>query len=72
MCPPTDHFNELEEKMNGPQWIITSSDATSSEEELGGEERDEFSFKMCQIIRRNHRFKKKSKRNNQNFGKVNI
>ncbi|KAE9555861.1 hypothetical protein FO519_000946 [Halicephalobus sp. NKZ332] len=61
MCPPTDHFNELERKMNGPGWKITSSSASCSEDELGANEKDEFTFKMCQIIKRSHRFNKKNK-----------
>lgn len=61
MCPPTDHFNELERKMNGPGWKITSSSASCSEDELGANERDEFTFKMCQIIKKSHRYNKKHK-----------
>uniref|UniRef100_A0A914Y4N9 Uncharacterized protein n=1 Tax=Panagrolaimus superbus TaxID=310955 RepID=A0A914Y4N9_9BILA len=59
---PTDHFNELEKAMNGPGWMITSSSATQSEDELGAFERDEFAFKMCQIIRRSGRNQEKRKK----------
>uniref|UniRef100_A0A7E4URZ3 BLVR domain-containing protein n=1 Tax=Panagrellus redivivus TaxID=6233 RepID=A0A7E4URZ3_PANRE len=61
MDAPTDHFDELERQINGPdRWNMTSSSAENSEDELGGLERDEFSFKMCQIMRRgrHHRNKK--------------
>ena len=68
---PTDHFNELEKKMNGPGWMITSSSASQSEDELGALERDEFAFKMCQIIRRSGRNQEKRRKHHTKHEKVN-
>uniref|UniRef100_A0AC34GUU5 Uncharacterized protein n=1 Tax=Panagrolaimus sp. ES5 TaxID=591445 RepID=A0AC34GUU5_9BILA len=67
---PTDHFNELEKAMNGPGWMITSSSATQSEDELGAFERDEFAFKMCQIIRRSGRNQEKRKKHHIKHEKI--
>uniref|UniRef100_A0AC35ERV9 Uncharacterized protein n=1 Tax=Panagrolaimus sp. PS1159 TaxID=55785 RepID=A0AC35ERV9_9BILA len=68
---PTDHFHELEKTMNGlngPGWA--SSSATQSEDELGAFERDEFAFKMCQIIRRSGRNQEKRKKHHLKHEKV--
>lgn len=67
---PTDHFNELEKEMNGPGWMITSSSASESEDELGALERDEFSFKMCQVIRRNGKNQEKRKKHHLKHEKI--
>ena len=56
--------------MNGPGWMITSSSATQSEDELGAFERDEFAFKMCQIIRRSGRNQEKRKRHHLKHEKI--